>query len=258
MLGKLLKYEFKATSRIFLPMFGALLIVAAFSRLFMSLSFDVPSVIGVTVSVIMIIGIIVMTFLLTIQRFNKNLLGSEGYLMFTLPVSTDRLIVSKLITAAVWNISSVIIVFIAISIMAMTGISIQQMINEIGKFISSLGVTDLNLTLYIIEAIAAILLSLFTGILTLYACLALSLLVNKHRGLFAFGAYIVISIVFQTVLSLLVLAGGAIRFDKFYMSMQLSQQIHTGMGFIIIAGLISSAVFYIVTKLMLKYKLNLE
>jgi type IV secretory pathway VirB3-like protein len=93
MLGKLLKYEFKATSRIFLPMFGALLIVAAFSRLFMSLSFDVPSVIGVTVSVIMIIGIIVMTFLLTIQRFNKNLLGSEGYLMFTLPVSTDRLIV---------------------------------------------------------------------------------------------------------------------------------------------------------------------
>ena len=53
MLGKLMKYEFKATGRIFLPMFGALIVVAAVNRLFMG---PEPQrsrkMIGTTVSVV--------------------------------------------------------------------------------------------------------------------------------------------------------------------------------------------------------------
>ena len=39
MLKKLLKYEFIATGRIFLPLYGALLIVAFIQRLFLNLNF---------------------------------------------------------------------------------------------------------------------------------------------------------------------------------------------------------------------------
>ena len=39
MLGKLMKYEFKATSRMLLPINGAMLLFALINRLFMELNF---------------------------------------------------------------------------------------------------------------------------------------------------------------------------------------------------------------------------
>ena len=52
MLGKLMKYEFKAMGRIFLPLFGALLVASAINRLFIALDFTIPKVIGTTISTI--------------------------------------------------------------------------------------------------------------------------------------------------------------------------------------------------------------
>lgn len=253
-----MKYELKATGRIFLPMFGALLIVAAITRLFTSLSYQTPQIIGIVVSVIMIIGILVMTLLLTIQRFYKNLLGNEGYLMFTLPVSTDSLIFSKLLVAGFWNILSTLVVFAAISIMAMTGITLREALEALREFLKHLNHPDLRLTLFLLESIATVLLSMFSGILTLYACMALSLLFNKHRGLFAFGAFIVINILLQTVGSFLYMAADAAQVGETYLRMQLQLQIHTGLGVMIVSNLILCVLFYFVTKLMLKHKLNLE
>ena len=37
MLGKLLKYETKATARIFLPLYGALVLLAVINRFFMAI-----------------------------------------------------------------------------------------------------------------------------------------------------------------------------------------------------------------------------
>lgn len=42
------------------------------------------------------VAIVVLTAMIIIQRFNKNLIGDEGYLMFTLPVSHVQLLTSKL------------------------------------------------------------------------------------------------------------------------------------------------------------------
>ena len=126
MLGKLMKYEFKATARIFLPLFAALLVVAAVNRVFLAMNFMVPKIIGTSISVVMIIAICVIALILTLQRFYRNLLKSEGYLMFTLPVSTDSLIWSKLLVAAIWSVASFIVVLLAVSIMAVTGVTMRQ------------------------------------------------------------------------------------------------------------------------------------
>lgn len=258
MLGNLIKYEFKATGRVFLPMFGALIIVAAISRLFSSLSFQTPTIIGTIISVIVIIGIFVLTLIITIQRFHKNLLSNEGYLMFTLPVSTDSLIISKLIVASIWNIASVIIVLIAVAIMAMTGITFQEIADAFKEFITFFHVNNGQLTLYGIEAIIVTVLSLFSGILTIYACIALSLLVNKHRGLFAFGMFVAINIISQTIASFGVLAFKVFNIQDFFLSLSSFQMVHVVAVFMIAVSAISCAVFYILTRLMLKRKLNLE
>ena len=98
MLGKLLKYELKATSRVFIPLYIAILVVSIVNGL--SLNLEILNIQGLATIVLMclFISLFVITIVVTIQRFNKNLLKDEGYLMFTLPVSSKHLVLSKYLT----------------------------------------------------------------------------------------------------------------------------------------------------------------
>lgn len=65
----------------------------------------------------------VLTIVVTIQRFRKNLLGDEGYLMFTLPVSTSSLILSKCITALIYAVLSFIVAVFTFGVLMLFGTS---------------------------------------------------------------------------------------------------------------------------------------
>ena len=106
MLGKLIKYEYKATARTFIPIYIALLLVAVINRVFRIGNIEVAWGISTIVLVGLFIGLGVLTIIMIIERFNKNLLGDEGYLMFTLPVKSEQLILSKLMISIIWTIIS--------------------------------------------------------------------------------------------------------------------------------------------------------
>ena len=260
MLGKLIKYEFMATGRVFLPLFAALLIVSAINRLFQNLNLEVPAVIGVILSVILIVGILVLTLILTLQRFQKNLMSNEGYLMMTLPVRPDSLILSKLFVASVWTAASTIIVTVSIMIMAMSGISISEILAQIRLFFEQIAIPAPQVVVYAIELIVLIVLSLFSGILLLYACMALSMLVNKRRWLFTFGAYIVITTAMQTILAVLVALGASFRIYDLLSINSMSDfgQIQIVILLVLVAEAAMCVVFYYITRHMLKNRLNLQ
>ena len=106
MLKKLLKYEFKATARTYGGMYLALL---AASVLFggsvwrwNGTNSDAYSTLVGLMSLVytaVIIGTVVVTIMTIVQRFYRNLLGREGYLMHTLPVTETQLVTSKLTPA---------------------------------------------------------------------------------------------------------------------------------------------------------------
>ena len=260
MLGNLMHYEFKATGRIFLPIYGALLIIALVSRLFINLQFGIPTVIGITVSVIMIIGICVITLLLTLQRFYKNLLGSEGYLMFTLPVSTDSLIWSKLLVASVWFVLSGIVVLLAVLIMSITSNGFRDVVDTIVSVFqyNYIRISQIDFVLYIVELVIAVILALFSNILLLYVCMSLSLFVNKYRGLFAFGVFVVINIISQILSGIFVAVASATNLLHALETINRYQFAHMAFISAIIGSLVIGAVFYLVTRSMLKNRLNLE
>ena len=60
----------------------------------------------------------VMSCITIIQRFSKTMLGPEGYLMHTLPVSTTVHIFSKLITAMVIVVAGFLVGTISMLIIA--------------------------------------------------------------------------------------------------------------------------------------------
>lgn len=120
---KLLKYEWKACARICLPLYGVLILMSFVTHLLYSIpqnstfGFMLP-----TISYMLYMGVMMAAFVVTavilIQRFYKNLLGSEGYLMFTLPVTVSQHLFSKTIIAVVMIALSGIAAFLSIGIFA--------------------------------------------------------------------------------------------------------------------------------------------
>ena len=129
MLKQLLKYEFKATKRRYFGLYLALALLSVVlgvtfrqeHALAHSTSFQNLEVILMIVYVSVILAIAVLCFVNTIQRFYQNLLGREGYLMHTLPVNENQLILSKLFTSMVWVLCSGLVGIVCITVMVSIG-----------------------------------------------------------------------------------------------------------------------------------------
>lgn len=220
MLGKLMKYEFKATGRTFLPLYGAILVVALLNR-FLGRNtqgvFEELNKVGdftVVALVALFIALGVITIVATIQRFQKNLLSDEGYLMFTLPVKTRSLILSKMIVAIVWIILSGLVGIAAFGILFIS----KEFITELMPLLSELMSQAIYLLqeevgrvsiLVIAQFIVAGFLSYIQFIVSIYLALAIGQFPNfqKHRTAASFIAFFVINLVVNWVLGLAIFAG---------------------------------------------------
>jgi DNA polymerase-3 subunit beta len=207
MLGKLLKYEIKSTARIFLPLYVSLVLLAVISNIFFKINnnelfMNIISVISTSAYVFIIIAIFVLTLLVMIQRFYKNLLGDEGYLMFTLPVKTGEHIVSKLLTSMMWVITSTIVTIVSVLIISYNENTFASLQNAISQVFSEISrVFGINGYAYLIEFFIFLLMVLATNILMIYASIAVGQLVSKHKVLGAFGAYLGFYILSQIIIS---------------------------------------------------------
>ena len=115
MLSKLIKYDFKALSRVLWPTMAAVVgatLIAALCFLFDSRTIGnadsgLIQVIAAILAAIMMLAIIAASFLVFFvicAHFYRNLMTDQGYLTFTLPVKTTEILWSKLITAMLWKI----------------------------------------------------------------------------------------------------------------------------------------------------------
>ena len=135
MLGKLLKYEMKSSARTLLPLYIGTLVAAVICGVQMAMMLgsvngdDIWFHVGAyrgnglfsmflfLLFLALCVAIMVLTAMIVIQRFNKNLIGDEGYLMFTLPVTHVQILSSKLIAGLLW-------VLIGTVIMSLSGLFI--------------------------------------------------------------------------------------------------------------------------------------
>jgi hypothetical protein len=260
---RLMKYEFMAMGRVFLPLYGALIIISLVNMTLGLVGLEVPERIGIVISVLLMIGIAVVTLILIIQRFWTNLLSNEGYLMMTLPVSTDKIILSNLIVASVWYVVSTGVVTVAILIMAAPAIFLFPLVMD--RYISIPTVSPYEIIqfltffaqLFILSA-----LSLFAGTLLLYACMALGMIANKYRWLVAVAAYIVITTILQIIVAIAtavgIVAGIAGAFDGLLRNFSAFAQVQLVMLLAILIIAVLCAAFYFITRYMLKNRLNLQ
>lgn len=258
MLGKLLKYEIKATAMTFLVMYAAILGLAIFNMVFNQVKFNAGIVITLGVLVVLFIALGIVTIIMAVQRFNKNLLGDEGYLMFTLPVNSRQIIISKLLVTIMWIFFSGIVAILTFVILYNTyaeGHEIAKLINEIQMRwdeINTQLINEIHMSIYSFIACigSGILLGLVEFILMIYTSLTIAQLppFSKHRGLCAFGIYVGLDIVLNNILMTGIIAIVGIN--------QLEPKLIMLGGCSLVA--INSIILFICTNFILNRHLNLE
>lgn len=265
MLSRLFKYELKATGRIFLPLFLALLLFAVINRFTLGPEdFDTPAMISMAIYIIILVGILVMTFIMMIQRFNKNLLSDEGYLMLTLPVKPWKHIVSKLFVSMLWIVISGIAALMSILVIALKNGDLTTFIEAFSNFYrQAFELLGVSLYLLFFEIIIILLVTLASGVLIIYASIAIGHLFNQHKMLASFGAFIALSALSQILLKLFNLIPGTAYFDNIHISsindlivMQPAIQLILASS-IIFTGL-GCAAYFAITNYILSKRLNLE
>lgn len=274
MLRKLLKHEFRATGRVMLPMIIILLATSVAANLSLRHLMDSRAwfltMVGgllMVAFVIAIIGVCVVAFVLMIQRFYKNLLQDEGYVMLTLPVSIHQHLWSKLIVSAVWFAVTVLAVILACCIAAFDITIIKEILWGLGKIFEELRKVQayyaINGTAIVVEFIVLSFLSLVSMCLQFYAALAAGHSLPTHKMAWSVVWYFGLQFVFQlaAVCAIQILdQAGFFEWGIFHPNIHLDAMagIHIGMLLITLLTVIHGAIFYGITTFFLKKRLNLE
>lgn len=106
MLKKLLKHDFISVWRLAFPIFSIATIIVLFAFTMCNIDSDssllrIFSTLLFPTGIIVLIVTCVVIFCLPVLHFYRNLMTGEGYLSFTLPVTTYQIVLSKLIVGAV-------------------------------------------------------------------------------------------------------------------------------------------------------------
>ena len=268
MLGKLIKNEFKATARNFLPIYLVMVIVAIFMKVIVEIQNNaggvlaesriiaILSMLSVVTFFIAIMAVIFGTIVLIVKRFYDNMLKDEGYLTFTLPVSTGQHIVSKVFTSYVWVICSGIVIFSSVLILL---IGNGEFFVEAGKVITQIyrAVNAFDLWGYVVSFVVLIIIGIYTYIMMGYTCLSVGQNFNKHRVAGAFITYIAIYMITQICNAIFMVFLFGVNFESQMETIE-STFFKPYIIYILIFTIIEAIAFTIVTHFMLDRKLNLE
>jgi len=271
MLRRLMKHEFRATGRIMLPLFLILLVTAVganvSTRGLLATQYRVLNVLGgllVTAFVVAIVAVCAMSMVVMIQRFYKNLLQDEGYVMMTLPVSVHQHIWSKLIVSAVWFAATVLMVILASLVMAFNVDFVGEFFRFIGDILRALLREDAyfiaNGSAFLVEMIVLCFLSCCAMCLQFYAALAVGHSFANHKMACSVGIFFLFQFVMQFLAGTGIFAFDALGIFDFLPSWQLDgvAAMHAVLILMIVLVVIYGAIFYGITVFFLKRKLNLE
>lgn len=280
MVKKLYRHEFVALFRIILPIAALCLVLSAFFGCTLAVQDDLPEQLEDVGTVMMglltfvyVISIIVMTaatYFIVIARFYKHLLSNEGYLTFSLPVSTTTHLVCKLICGCIASVFSLFAAFLSINVaMLCAGVDYVEAFKELAEI--DLSVIPSNLIPKIIGIgvlmLVCMVVSLFMGILLPYVSMCIGQLAKKNKLAMSFLWYFIISNVANLINNILstVMTFTIIENMSYYEGATAEENVSLMLDSyslslvqITLVATVLSIVYFLVARYILNNKLNLE
>ena len=275
MFGKLMKYELRYLSRIFAPMWVIVMALCILARLLFRPNFEnmtyveesILPILVIVLAVVALMTMMVVAAVVLIQRFYKGMYGDEGYLMFTLPVTTGGLIHSKALSAMLMMVITECIALAGVLMM----VSYREIWNAAGMTFGELlkMVMDMNnLTATQTVAVAfwlvvAGVLTVAQGIYTVYLAISVGQLWKKHPIAGAILAYYGIILVIGGIQSVLTNVFGESAMDMIFNVLNgTDTKYSAALTFVMIAmslySLLMTGIAFFGTKLILDRKLNIQ
>ena len=287
MFGKLLKYEWRAMMRAMLPLYGAVLVISLLNGFsvgylltqangkthpllhFVS-NYIQPILTLLYLAILMVL--VAFTVIQIIQRFYKGLLGREGYLMFTLPVSVGALSFSKALVSVVMSILSVMVALLSILLYSGGLGQPMELAASFGQFVraaialfreglqSGYQGAMISGGIFLVLLALSCLIGLFAELYQLYCSMSLGQLANRHKAAMSVVWYLALSTAWNIVSVILVVNAGVLAqlLEKLFGTVgNNTLLILFGLG-ILLLSLVKLLPLLFGTNWLLNHKLNLE
>lgn len=260
MLGKLLKYDFRAMWKQFSMIWLAALVIALINRFTLPFNRqgglgtenELLAVITISVFIGVMCAMFVVAMVFVLTRFYRGLLGDEGYLMHTLPVKTWQLVFSKLVCAIVVTVVNVLVSFLAMFLMMpINWIEVFDM--ELWKRLVQGMLRQPDVLLYLAEFFLLCVVALSLMVTMVYLSMAIGHLFHRRRVLMSVVAFFALDIAGNLVISLVNELGLLGFLDELAMWGG-----HTGFWVGITLLLIPAVLMFLASSYLLKHHLNLE
>ncbi len=277
MVKKLFKHEFAYYLRSMLPIYGILLAIAAVGRIIQFFETDnsvynTISIISIVTFVMAIIAVFAMTMVFTITRYYRNLFTSEGYLSFTLPVTPTQHILTKMTSAVLVHLASIVVAILAVCI-----ITAGDVLIEVGNAIryiidlvpERLAITfketttaqwQVNIWLFVLEFILLVIAAYLYQMLLFYGCITVGQMFHKNRVLAAVGVYFGYYMVTQVISTIVLIISQHLPWEDLsliFLDAPIGCIHSLLIGYTLLNLLVATALFF-VSRFIVHRKLNLE
>lgn len=262
MLGKLMKYEWKATWK-FMTLVNLMIVVMTVMAditvkldLFSYKQEDVVQFIALMMMMTYVLSMFAMVIavaIFLIYRFYTSTYSDQGYLLHTPPVDKHHIIIAKVLVSAIWIIVCEFVMYVSIIVlMASNGEVFETMADSMDSIISLTISEQVEWKgIAVVMSLVAFLFGLFARLLKVTACISLGQLSANHKILLAVVYYFAIYIV-QKIFSAFYMIFIGLIYKGGYM-----YKIY-GWESMLISGIIYSVIFYLITWYVMDRKLNLE
>ena len=216
MFGRLLKHEFRASSGIMLLLSGIMLGIGASAGLAVkylvyysseqtdSLALTMlflAAILFVIFSFIALIAYSIVTWIVLLIRFYRNKYTDEGYLTFTLPVSSHQILLSSYLNIVIWTVVATLVAQLSVGLAILIGASSTELFSPeaLKKILSALGtipdfymeIIDGDVTVVILSVLNVLITAMGQLMMILMSITLGAVLAKKYKILAAVGLYYV-------------------------------------------------------------------
>lgn len=261
MLGKLLKYDLKSIFKPLVPIYGITLLLSVLQRIGTAVGEEI-TILKIPVGfitafyIVLLIALPIAAFIFSIIKYYNNLAKDEGYLMHTLPVSKNQLVLSKLLSAFISMLTTIVVMIIAASI-TFAGIlhfsDITEFFENVFYYLDPI---------FVILLLLCIVFSYLSQQVMFYLSMALGQKHNSHKIMYSIIYGIVLYNVVQLILTIILVLPAV--FNTSFQDILFNNQVPSMdflscyLGFAnIITILITIGLYFATTKVLEKH-LNLD
>lgn len=141
MFGKLMKYDLRSNLRTMLPLWLTTIAMSAVFGLLLRRDVSAQNaleefllvILPATVLVLLMGAMFAVALVFMVRGFSHGLLGREGYLMFTLPVTTSALIASKALSALIIELLTLVAAAISGCLLVLHDSAFGELMRTLGE-----------------------------------------------------------------------------------------------------------------------------